>query len=268
MTALLTPSRPSLRRGRHSRRQHGPASRLVRATLAAAAGMAAVVAVSAGIGLAITPSVADAEARVQAGSAAHETVDDGGPIPARFAAALIATEDSRFYSHHGLDSIAAARAALGSIGGAGQDQGGSTLDQQLAKGLYGDGRTGLLDKGEQVVLGVKLDMAHPKSDILEMYAASVYFGHGFYGLNAAACGYFATAPAQLSWAQATLLAGLPQAPSAYDPVTHPQLARERQRHVLDRLVAVGQLTGPAADGIAAAPWDLTGSTPRPGTGCA
>ncbi len=85
-----------------------------------------------------------------------------------------------------------------------------------------------------------------------MYLSEVYFGHGFYGLPAAARGYFGVAPAALSWAQASLLAGLLQAPSAYDPYRHGDLAKKRQRHVLDRLVATGTLTVPAADATYAA----------------
>jgi len=90
-----------------------------------------------------------------------------------------------------------------------------------------------------------------------MYLSAVYFGHGFYGLPAAARGYFATAPADLSWAQASMLAGLVQAPSAYDPYAHLDLARRRQRHVLDQLVATGTLTASQADTAFAAPLGLT-----------
>ncbi|HKN49316.1 MAG TPA: transglycosylase domain-containing protein, partial [Actinomycetota bacterium] len=77
----------------------------------------------------------------------------------------------------------------------------------------------------------------------------VYYGHGFYGLADAAHGYFGTAPERLTWGQATMLAGLVQAPSAYDPYTHLDLARQRQRHVIDRLVATHVFT--AAEGDAA-----------------
>ena len=253
---------------------HGPSRgratvwRRRRRRVLAVLGVLAVVAVAAvSVLFAATPSVDGAEARVQAVSGSHGAGDDGTAVPSRFAAALVATEDSRFYSHRGLDTLGVARAALGSIAGAGADPGGSTLDQQLAKELYSDGRSTLGDKVVQVTLAVKLDARYSKSQILEMYAASVYFGHGFYGLPAAACGYFATTPANLSWAQASLLAGLPQAPSAYDPLTHPQLGRERQRQVLDRLVAVGDLTPTEATGIAQSPWALTGAPTSPERGC-
>jgi membrane peptidoglycan carboxypeptidase len=81
----------------------------------------------------------------------------------------------------------------------------------------------------------------------------VYFGHGFYGLTAAATGYFGVSPAHLSWAQASMLAGLVQAPSAYDPIDHLSAGRLRQRHVLDRLVATQVLSTAQADAAFAAP---------------
>lgn len=228
-------------------------------------GVLALSALLLGIALfAATPSVANAEARVRQLSAAHGVTDQGGVVPTRFAAALVATEDGRYYHHHGVDLVALARVAWGWATGANGDQGGSTLDQQLAKGLYGDGRGGLLDKATQATLGVKLDASYGKAQVLEMYAASVYFGHGFYGLDAAACGYFATPPDRLSWAQASLLAGLPQAPSAYDPFLHPRLARERQRQVLGRLVAVGDLTAAEAARLARSPWGLTAAASAAG----
>jgi len=119
-----------------------------------------------------------------------------------------------------------------------------------------------------VVLGAKLDAAYSKAQILKMYAQVAYFGHGFYGLHDAACGYFNTPPQNLSWSQASLLAGLPQAPSNYDPLTYPQTAGERQQHVLDRLVAVGALTHTEANQVTPQSWHLvTGNvTPAPGCG--
>jgi hypothetical protein len=82
-----------------------------------------------------------------------------------------------------------------------------------------------------------MDAGYSKNDVLRMYLADVYFGHGFYGLPAAAHGYFGVTPAQLSWSQASMLAGLVQAPSAYDPIDHLYAGRLRQRHVLNRPVA-------------------------------
>lgn len=212
------------------------------------------VAVGAGLWVA-TPSVGNAERRAHTLAASHGARDDGATVPGRFAAALVATEDSRFYHHHGIDLYGVGRALVGAVRSEG-DQGGSTLDQQLAKALYTNGQRRTRDQVVQVTLAVKLDTTYSKAQILEMYAQSIYYGDRLYGLHAAACGYFDRPPAALSWAQASLLAGLPQAPSSYDPLTHPQLAHQRQGHVLDRLVAAGALTRAQADQIGGQSWHL------------
>lgn len=220
-----------------------------------------------GAGLwALTPSVGDVQQRVSAFAAQHHATVLIGAAPSKYATALIATEDSRFYSHYGVDSLGVARAAWGFVGA--KDRGGSTLDQQLAKELYSNGQHSPADVITQVVLGVKLDASYSKAQILGMYAQVAYFGHGFYGLPDAACGYFNTPPGALSWSQASLLAGLPPAPSNYDPFQAPNLAAQRQHHVLDRLVAVGALTQAQADRITPPTWALaTGSGPAaPGCG--
>ena len=191
--------------------------------------------------LIVAPSVANAPALALALDKAHHVVYSGQPVPERFAASLVATEDHRFYSEAGIDPFAFARVATGSLMGK-SDQGGSTLYQQLAKILYVPGGSGIPAKAEQILLGVKLALSYSKAEILQMYSNVAYFGHGYYGLQAASCGYFAVAPAALSWPQAALLAGLVQAPSADDPVAHLTLARAREVHVLGRLAAVGKLT--------------------------
>lgn len=212
--------------------------------------------------LLVTPSVGNAEALARARDRAHHAVYPGPPPPARFTQALVATEDHRFYSEPGIDPFAVARVVVGKLTGR-PDQGGATLYQQLAKMLYGSGRSGFVAKAEEVALGVKLDFSYSKRRILQMYADVTYFGHGYYGLAAASCGYFGEAPARLSWAQAAMLAGLVQAPSADDPLTHPAAARARESHVLGRLVATGTLTQAQASGVARQPLHLA-----QGHGCA
>lgn len=210
-----------------------------------------------GAAVGLTPSVDQAELRVAAVLAARHVADVNDPVPARFAAALIATEDARFYTHRGIDGIGVLRNLASVMTGASQDAGGSTLDQQLAKQLnLVDPRTALATP-EQVVLAVKLDSVYSKAQILEMYSSVVYFGQGFYGLDSASRGYFGVPPLRLSWGQAALLAGLVQAPSADNPLIHPDAARQRQRDVLDRLVATGVLSATQAAAAAAAPLDLT-----------
>jgi penicillin-binding protein 1A len=114
------------------------------------------------------------------------------------------------------------------------------------------------------MLGIKLELSYPKAEILRMYADVAYFGHGYYGLAAASCGYFGVTPAGLNWPQAALLAGLMQAPTADNPVAHYAAARVRESHVLGRLVAMGKLTPAQARGAYAQPLHLVGG---PATGC-
>jgi membrane peptidoglycan carboxypeptidase len=202
--------------------------------------------------LASTPSVGNAPQLAKAQATAHHAVYPGPPVPARFAASLVATEDHRFYSEPGIDIFAIVRVAAAYLTGGG-DQGGATLYQQLAKVLYTQGRSGLKVEAEQVALAIKLDLTYPKRQILRMYAGVVYFGNGYYGLAAASCGYFGVRPAGLSWPEAALLAGLVQGPTADDPVTHPATARAREAHVLGRLVATGILTKAQAAAAQAVP---------------
>jgi membrane peptidoglycan carboxypeptidase len=138
----------------------------------------------------------------------------------------------------------AGRAAIASVGSS-EDPGGSTIPQQLAKALYPHGG-GLLGTLEQIGLGVKLSLAYSHEQILTMYLDAIYYGNGYWGDVAAAHGYFGVSPRRLTWGEAAMLAGLPQAPSSSDPEHHYRLARLRQRHVLDQLVANGYLTASQA----------------------
>jgi membrane peptidoglycan carboxypeptidase len=192
------------------------------------------------------PGVGDAEARVGRILALHRGVAGGMPPPSKLGTAVVAVEDEHFYSNFVFNLIdGAGRAALATVE-TGQDPGGSTIPQQLAKVLYGGGN-GLGATLREIGLGVKLSLRYSKSQILQMYLSAVYYGHGYWGDVTAARGYFGKTPDALDWAQAAMLAGLPQAPSAYDPLEHLSLARQRQRHVLDRLVANRCLTPAQAD---------------------
>ena len=115
---------------------------------------------------------------------------------------------------------------------------------------------GCSQRSSQIGLGVKLALGYSKPEILAMYLNAVYYGHGYWGDVAAARGYFGTRPDDLDWAQAALLAGLPEAPSAYDPLEHLRLAKLRQRHVLDRLVVNHFLTAAQANAAYAEPLGL------------
>jgi Transglycosylase len=228
---------------------------IARRTVLAAVAVVVIFAVAFGLLLAFTPSTSDAQRRVAAGEAAHGVQPLTGPLPAKVVEALVATEDSRFYSHHGVDPLGAVRGISAPLLGR-DDQGGATLDQQLVKILYTGGRRNTADQIEQTALAVKLDARYSKDDILRMYLGTVYFGHGYYGVTAAARGYFGRTPTELTWTQATMLAGLVQAPTAYDPFVHLAAAHSRQRHVIDRLVATGHLTRTEADTVTAEPLGL------------
>lgn len=207
-----------------------------------------------GVGWALAPSVDDAAARVEAHLAENGAPGlQVEPAPA-FVQALLATEDAGFTSHPGVSPTGAVRAFWGLLSGS--DQGGSTLVQQLAKNVYLDGENGPVQKAEAVVLARKLDATYGKDELLRMYPDNGYYGHGFVGLTAATEGYFGVPPDQLSWAQATRLAGLFAAPTAYDPLVTPDLAAQRQAHVLGRLVDEGVLSRGEATGIAADDWGL------------
>ena len=238
--------------------------RLLGGAIAAIAVLALLGAAGFGGLLLVTPSVGNAGALARAQDRLHHVVYPGPPVPARFAAALEATEDHRFSWEPGLDPIAVARVVLARLTGQG-DVGGATLYQQLAKILYTRGRSGLAVEAEQVAIAVKLKFSYSGQQILRMYAGVVYFGHGFYGLAAARCGYFGRSPGRLSWPQAALLAGLVQGPSADDPLAFPLRARAREQHVIGRLAATGALT--RAQAAAALRRPLSSLVAHAGLGC-
>jgi membrane peptidoglycan carboxypeptidase len=201
------------------------------------------------------PGVGDAEARVRRLLAEHGGVAGPLPPPAKLGEAVVEVEDENFYANVVLNVLdGAGRAALAALQSGG-DPGGSTIGQQLAKRLYPHA-AGLGGTLEEIGLAVKLSLRYSKEQILNMYLNSVYYGNGYWGDVAAAHGYFGVSPRKLTWAEATMMAGLPQAPSAYDPVHHLSLARQRQRHVLDQLVDNGVLSAGAAARIFRQPLPL------------
>jgi membrane peptidoglycan carboxypeptidase len=236
----------------------GRVRRRALAALAAVSGLVVLGALGGTLYLLSLPSVGDAPARVAAILRAHGGTSVGTIPPYRLGQAVVDVEDENFYSNVFYNVFAgAARAALATLHTSG-DPGGSTIDQQLAKQLYPEsgGLEGVL---HEIGIGVKLDLRFSKPRILAMYLDAVYFGNGYWGAQAAARGYFGANANQLSWAEAAMLAGLPQAPSAYDPVHHLALAKERQRQVLDQLVVNHVLTAAQAAAAYAEPLPL-----RPG----
>src|SRR6201999_356844 len=211
----------------------------------------------------LTPSVANAPALVQEQAVSHGISYPGVQPPARFTPALEASEDHRFYSTPGVDPLAVARLVAGNSTGH-KDQGGSTLEQQLAKNLYTSGRSGWTVELEQVMLAIKLAQKYSKAQILQMYAEIAYYGSNYYGLQAASCGYFGVEPASLSWPEAAFLAGVVNAPTLDNPRTNPENARNREVHVVERLVAVKVLTPAQAKSVLAQQLTVV----PVGTGCA
>jgi penicillin-binding protein 1A len=202
-----------------------------------------VVVFAAAVGLlfALTPPASQATALARAQAQARHIAYPGPVVPPYFAQALIATEDHRFNSDPGVDPLAMVRVAFSWITGR-KDQGGSTIDQQLAKNLYTGGRSGFTNDIKQIAIAVKLNQAYSRPEILRLYAEVAYYGHGYYGLHAASCGYFGREPARLTRVQAAMLAGVVNAPTYDDPLVYPRQARTRLVHVIGRMAAVGYLT--------------------------
>jgi len=204
----------------------------------------------------LTPSAGQATALAQAQAAEHHIAYPGPAVPQNFAQALVATEDHRFYTDPGVDPLALARVVVSRVTGR-TDQGGSTIDQQLAKNLYTSGHSGFTQDLEQVALAVKLNVTYSKAEILRLYAEVAYYGHGYYGLSAASCGYFGRPPADLTLVQAAMLAGVVNAPTYDDPLVYPAQARARLVHVIGRMAAVGYLTTAQKNAALKAPLDLS-----------
>jgi membrane peptidoglycan carboxypeptidase len=197
--------------------------------------------VAAGLLFVLTPPAGQATALAQAQARERHIAYPGPPVPPYFAQALIATEDHRFNTDPGVDPLAMARVVVSWLTGR-QDQGGSTIDQQLAKNLYTGGRSGFTKDIEQMAIAVKLNQTYSRAEILRLYAEVAYYGHGYYGLQTASCGYFGRLPDQLTLVQAATLAGVVNAPTYDDPLVYPEQARSRLVHVIGRMAAVGYLT--------------------------
>jgi penicillin-binding protein 1A len=168
--------------------------------------------------------------------------DDYVPIdllPHYVADAVIATEDQRFYDHHGVDPLGMLRAAITNLREGRTVQGGSTLTQQLAKNLYLTSDRTMSRKLEEFTLAIWLEMRLTKADILELYLNRVYLGSGAYGIDAAARRYFGKPARNLSLGEAAMIAGLLKAPSRYSPLSNPELARMRARLVLSQMEDAG-----------------------------
>ena len=165
-------------------------------------------------------------------------------IPPLVREAFIANEDHNFYSHHGVDAGGIIRAAFADLTHQ-QIQGASTITQQLARRLFLNDQVSLSRKVQEALLAIEIERYYTKDEILERYLNIIYLGGGAYGVDAAAHTYFGSGLSGLTLGQAAMLAGVVAAPSDYSPFANMDLARERERHVLDRMVESGYVTADA-----------------------
>jgi len=162
-------------------------------------------------------------------------------IPRSLRDAIIATEDARFYSHLGVDPMGIARAIYQNFRHGRIVEGGSTITQQLAKVLFLTPDKSLERKLKEAALALELERRYSKNRLLELYLNQIYFGHGAFGVEAAARTFFGKSVGELTLTEAALLAGLPKAPATYSPFDHPEAARRRRGVVLTRMTETGKL---------------------------
>src|SRR5579872_2502344 len=160
--------------------------------------------------------------------------------------AVIANEDHNFYRHHGIDVEGIIRAGFADVTH-GRLQGASTITQQLARKLFLNDEISISRKVQEALLAIEIERYYTKDEILERYLNLIYLGAGAYGVDAAAHTYFARSVDKLTLAQAAMLAGIVAAPSDYSPFSNLSLARDRERHVLDRMVESGYVTAAEAN---------------------
>ena len=178
--------------------------------------------------------------------------------------AVVDTEDERFYRHHGVDLVGVGRALLYDASHGSASEGASTITEQLVKNLYLDGNDhSPWRKLEAAVMAFRAESRLSKAQILDAYLNTVYLGSGSVGVEAASHRYFGVPAARLSLAQASLLAGLIQAPSLDDPLTNTAAARSRQVQVLASMVRNGDVSQPQAAAVLESALPLSGGPPLP-----
>ncbi len=156
--------------------------------------------------------------------------------------AFVAAEDGRFYEHKGLDFISVMRALVVNLKSGRKSQGGSTITQQVARGLLLSPEKTYIRKFKEAILAWRIDTLLTKKEILYIYLNQIYLGEGAFGVEAASQVYFGKSASQLTLGEVALLAGLPQAPTRYSPLKHLDRARARQRYVLNRMADDGYIT--------------------------
>ena len=162
-------------------------------------------------------------------------------VPAVMKQAILAAEDDRFYQHSGVDYIGILRAALANLVGGGKRQGASTITQQVARNFFLSGEKTYTRKLYEALLSFKIESNLTKDQILELYINQIFLGQRAYGFAAASQIYFGKPLKDISIAEASMLAGLPKAPSAYNPIVNPKRAKIRQQYVLRRMHELGNI---------------------------
>ena len=174
-------------------------------------------------------------------------------IPQHLVDILVATEDSRFYSHGGWDPKGIVRAAVANLKEGGIAQGASTLTQQLSRNAYTIKEKRFARKAVEIFLSRRIEEAYTKDEILTLYLNEVYFGNGFYGIESAAQGYFGKAAIELDIPESATLVGLIKRPNSYNPFTDIEAARTVRDHALQRARSVGKITPAQLDEALAKP---------------
>lgn len=170
-------------------------------------------------------------------------------MPQMYKNAVISVEDHRFYEHGGIDFIALGRALFNDIKAMKYVEGGSTITQQLSKNIYFTQEKKITRKIAEAFMAMKIESSYEKDEILELYLNTSYFGDGYYTVKEASIGYFGKEPNEMTDYEAILLAGIPNAPSVYAPTKNPDLAKQRQKQVMSKMIKYKTLTQEQADKI-------------------
>ena len=170
-------------------------------------------------------------------------------IPQIYKDAVISVEDHRFYKHNGVDIIAIGRAFINDIKAIDFVEGGSTITQQLAKNIYFTQEKKITRKIAEVFMAFEIEKEYDKNQILELYLNTSYFGDGYYTVKEACKGYFNKELKEMTDYECILLAGIPNAPSVYAPTKNPELAIQRQKQVMNKMVEYEYLTQEEANKI-------------------
>ncbi len=171
-------------------------------------------------------------------------------LPQNYINAVIAVEDHRFREHGAIDLIAIARAIYVNISTFSLREGGSTITQQVAKNIfYITEDNPVVRKSAEILTSFDLEDKYTKNDILELYVNTIYFGDGYYGIEEACQGYLNKDATEMTLADSTMMAGIPNAPSVYAPTVNPDLTRDRQEKVISSMVEYNYISETDANNL-------------------